>query len=268
MELFGVHMSEKIYMPLIIIIAALIFNIILKCIVNSKIKISTKLSKHEQRSRKTVLLLIQSIVKTLIIVVAVLAILQVFGVNTSALVAGVGALSLVVGLAFQDLLKDYLVGALIVIERQFAIGEIVKINNFKGEVIELTLRITKLKSLTGEIYIIPNRSISSVVNYSLANKVLLIDVGVSYESDMEKVEKVLNDVCLKLKETTKEIKGDVVLNGLNSLDNSAVVYTLSIPVSEKDIYFVKRKSLKEIKMALDKNNIKIPYPQLEVHYDK
>ena len=142
MELFGVHMSEKIYMPLIIIIVALIFNIIVKCIVNSKIKISTKLSKHEQRSRKTVLLLIQSIVKTLIIVVAVLAILQVFGVNTSALVAGVGALSLVVGLAFQDLLKDYLVGALIVIERQFAIGEIVKINNFKGEVIELTLRIT------------------------------------------------------------------------------------------------------------------------------
>lgn len=268
MQLFGVQISEKIYMPLIIIIVSLLFNIILKCIINSKIKISNKLSKHEQRSRKTLLLLIKNTIKTLIIVVSVLAILQVFGVNTSALIAGVGALSLVVGLAFQDLLKDYLVGALIIIESQFAIGEIVKINDFKGEVIELTLRITKLKSLTGEIYIIPNRSISTVVNYSLDNKLLLIDVSVSYESDMDKVEKVLNDVCINLKDNIKEIRGEVKLNGVNALDDSSVIYTMSMPVSEKDIYLVKRKSLREIKIALDNNNIKIPYPQLEVHYEK
>ena len=58
-----------------------------------------------------------------------------FGVNTSALVAGVGAASVIIGLAFQDLLKDLLVGAAIILESQFAIGEIVEINGFKGEVI-------------------------------------------------------------------------------------------------------------------------------------
>lgn len=268
MNIFGINISEKIYLPLLIIIVALLLNIILKIIVNSKIRVSDKLSKHEQRSRKTVILLIQNILKTLIVVVAILSILQVFGINTSALVAGVGAVSLVVGLAFQDLLKDYLVGALIIIERQFAIGEIVEINGFKGEVIELTLRTTKLKSFTGEISIIPNRAIGTVVNYSLSDVLLVINISVSYESNINKVEKVLSELCIKLKENVKEIKGDVLLDGLDSLDDSAVVYRISAPVSAKNVAIVKRIILKEAKQILDSNNINIPYPQVEVHYDK
>ena len=84
----------------------------------------------------------KNIIKVLIAIVAILYILQVYGVNTSALVAGVGAFSLVIGLAFQDVLKDLLVGATIILESQFAIGEIVEINGFKGEVISLTLKTT------------------------------------------------------------------------------------------------------------------------------
>ena len=92
-----------------------------------------------------------SFVLGLIAIVAILYILQVYGVNTSALVAGVGAFSLVIGLAFQDVLKDLLVGATIILESQFAIGEIVEINGFKGEVISLTLKTTRLKSYKGEV---------------------------------------------------------------------------------------------------------------------
>lgn len=268
MSIFGIEISKKIYLPLVIIIASLVFNLILKHIVNNKIKINKKLSKHEQRSRETLLLLIKNIIKSLIMIVAILSILQVFGVNTSALVAGVGALGLVVGFAFQDLLKDYLVGALIIIESQFAIGEVVEINGFKGEVIGLTLRTTKLKSITGETCIIPNRAIGTVVNYSLSDALVIINVSVSYESDINKVERVLNELCLKLKDEVREIKGDIVLDGLDSLDDSAIVFRISAPASAKNVAIVKRKALKEIKLILDKNNINIPYPQMEVHYEK
>lgn len=268
MSIFDIEISRKIYLPLIIIVVAIVFNIVLGCIINSKIKLGNKLSKHEQRSRKTLLLLIKNIIKTLIIVISILSILQVLGVNTSALVASATALSLVAGLAFQDILKDYLVGALIIIESQFAIGEIVQINDFKGEVIELTLRTTKLKSITGETCIIPNRSIGSVINYSLADALVIVNVSVSYESDLDNVEKVLNKLCINLKKEISEIKGDIVLDGLDSLDDSSISFRISTHSSAKNVSIVKRKILKEVKLMLDKNNINIPYPQIEVHYEK
>ena len=119
MNIFGVQISEKIMLPLITIIIVLLFNIFLNKVINSKIKLNSKLSKHEQRSRKTVIILIRNCIKTISIIVAILVILQDFGVNTSALVASVGAVSLVIGLAFQDLLKDFISGIFIILDSQY-----------------------------------------------------------------------------------------------------------------------------------------------------
>lgn len=268
MNIFDVQVPEKVIYPLFIILGALIVYLILNIIINSKIKINTKASKHEQRSTKTLLMLIQNIIKTFVILVAILSILQVFGVNTSALIASVGALSLVVGLAFQDLLKDYLVGALIIIEKQFAVGEIVQINGIKGEVIGLTLRTTKIKSFTGEINIIPNRAVGTVTNFSLCDALVVVHASVSYESNIKKVDKVLNELSIKLRKDISEIKGEVLVDGVDSLNDSAIIYRISAPSSAKNVAIVKRKILKQIKLTFDENNISIPYPQVEVHYDK
>lgn len=268
MNIFGVQISEKIYLPLVIIIIVLLFNIFLNNAINNKLKFSQKLSKHEQRSRKTVFLLVKNSIKAVSIIIGILLILQVFGVNTAALVAGVGAASLVIGLAFQDMLKDFLVGAAIILESQFAIGELVEIDGFKGEVVGLSLKSTRLKSATGEVCIISNRTISKVINYSLSDCLTIVNVGVSYDADIKKVEKVLDELCLKLKKDISEIKGDVILDGIDDLDDSAVVFRLSAKCSAKNLGIVKRKILKEIKIVLDKNKINIPYPQVEVHYEK
>lgn len=268
MNLFDIHISEKIYMPVIIIFAAIIIYWIINGILNSKINIKKNLSKHERRSRETVLILIKNIIKTLIIVISILSILQVFGVNTSTLVAGVSALTVVIGLAFQDILKDFLVGAAIILESQYAIGEIVSINGFKGEVISLTLKSTRLRSLTGETRIIANRNISEVTNYSLGNVVAKIIVSVSYEDDIQKVEKVLNNLIKRLNNDIGELKGEITIEGVDELSSSSVNFLLTTRVSAKDEFIVKRKILKEIKLELDKNNIKIPYPQVEVHHEK
>ena len=74
MNLFGIQISEKIYLPVIIILIAVILNVIVKIFVNNWIKISRNLSKHEQRSRKTVILLVENIFKVLIVLIAILAI--------------------------------------------------------------------------------------------------------------------------------------------------------------------------------------------------
>lgn len=268
MNIFGIEISEKIYLPVIIIICALLFDLIINCLLNSRIKISSKLSKHEQRSRRTVLILIKNIVKVIITIIAILSILQVFGVNTSAIVAGVGALSVVIGLAFQDVLKDFLVGAAIILESQFAIGEIVQINGFKGEVISLTLRSTRLKSYTGEVRIIANRNISEVTNYSLCDILVKVLISTSYEEDISKIEKVLNELALKLNSEIPELKDKIVIEGVDSLSESSVDFLLTTRASAKNEFLVKRKILKEIKLTFDKNKINIPYPQVEVHYEK
>ncbi len=268
MNILGLQISEKIYLPIIVIIVVLIFNIFLNSIVTKKIKINQKLSKHEQRSRKTVILLVKNSIKVVTIIISVLIILQIFGVNTTALVAGVGAASLVIGLAFQDLLKDFLVGAAIILESQFAIGEIVEINGFKGEVIGLSLKSTRIKSSNGEVCIISNRTISKVTNYSLSDSLVAVNIGVSYDTDLKKVESVLSELCIKLNDEIKEIKSDVILDGIDSLGDSAVIFRLSCNCSAKNVAVVKRRILKEIKVALDKNKINIPFPQIEVRYEK
>lgn len=268
MNILGIEISDKIYLPILIILFAIVFDTIINAVLNSRIKIRTNLTKHEQRSRETVLVLLKNVIKTIIVLISVLSILQVFGVNTSALVAGVGAASVIIGLAFQDLLKDLLVGATIILESQFAIGETVEINGFKGEVIGLSLKSTRLRSYTGEVRIISNRNISEVTNYSLGNVLVKVIVSVSYEDDIKKVEKVLENLILKLNSSIKELKEDIIINGIESLSSSSVDFLITTKTSVKDEFIVKRKLTKEIKLALDKNNIKIPYPQVEVHYEK
>lgn len=265
MTIFDIEISDKIYMPILIILISILIYMIINKLLSFRIVINKNLTKHEIRSKETVLLMIKNVIKVVLIIIAILAILQVYGVNTSALVAGVGAASLVIGLAFQDVLKDLLVGATIILESQFAIGETVEINGFKGEVISLTLKTTRLKSYTGEVKIISNRNIGEVTNYSLDNVLVKVIASVSYESDNKKVEKVLNELIDRLNTEIKELKSKITIEGIDSLSESSVDYLLTAKASVKNEYLVKRIMLKEIKEAFDKNNIEIPYPQVEVH---
>ena len=268
MNLFQLRIPQKVYMPIIIVLVGILVYNIIKEIVNNKISIKKQLTKHEKRSIETVHLLIKNIIKVTIIIIVLLSILQVLGVNTSALIASIGAVTVVIGLAFQDLLKDYLVGAAIILESQFAIGEIVEINGFKGEVVSLNLRSTRIKALTGETKIIANRHISEVTNFSLDKVLVKTVVSVSYEDDIQKVEKVLNKLIERLDEKIEELSGPINIEGVDSLSSSSVDFLLTCKTSDRNKFIVKRKILREVKLEFDKNNIKIPYTQIEVHNEK
>ena len=265
MNLFNIQISEKILTLIILIIVGIVIYAIINSILTNKIKINKNLSKHEKRSRQTVLMLFKNTIRIALIAIVILAILQDLGVNTSALVAGVGAVTVVIGLAFQDVLKDLLVGAAIILESQFAIGEIIEVNGFKGEVISLNLRSTRIKSLTGEVKIIANRNISEVINYSLDSTLSKVLISVSYESDNEKVEKVLNKTIERLNNEVSELTSPINIEGIDALSSSSVDYLLTFKSSTRNQFMIKRIILKEVKIEFDKNNIKIPYPQIEVH---
>lgn len=269
MIIFGVKISNKIVYTLLSIIICYILIVIDNVVFNKIIKKNnTNGSKHVKRSQNTILTLLKNIIKYVILIVTITTVLKIYGIDTTALITGIGALSVVVGLALQDVLKDYLVGLTIIAESQFAIGELVEINGFKGEVISLGLKTTRLKALSGEIKIISNRNISEVINYSLNKTLLTINVNVSYEDDNEKVEEILENFVKELPNLVPEIDDEVVLDGLDSLSDSSVVYRISTYVRDREKFIIKRKINKYLKKTLDDNKIKIPYPQVEVHNEK
>lgn len=254
---------KEIIAPICIIIGGIILYKIVSSIIKKTLRI--KVYKVDSRRQKTLVGLINNIVKYFIIAIVVLMILDVYGMDTKALVASLGIVGLIVGLAFQDILKDFISGMCIIFENQYAVGDTVTIGGFNGEIIGLGLKTTRIKAYTGETKIISNRNITEVINHSLDHSLAIVDVTVDYESDLKKVDKVLNDLCSRLSEEMEEIKGPVELLGINDLGNSGIQFRITVMTTPMKNFEVKRKILREIKDAFKENKIQIPYPQVVVH---
>lgn len=257
---------KEIVAPVLIILIALLLNFIFKKLLKRFFKIKKNISKKQ----KTIYSLVYNIVKYFILIVALLMILDVFGVDTKTLIASFGVLGLVVGLALQDMLKDFISGMTIIFENQYCIGDIISVGDFKGEVIGLGLKTTRIRSYTGEVKILSNRNISEVINYSQMPSVALVDVSVAYEEDYSKVEKVLNNLFQDIKKNNRIpfLKNDIKVLGIEELSGSAVIIRIMAETESCKQYDVQRLIMKEIKEKFDKANIKIPYPQIEVHNGK
>lgn len=257
-------MTREVISPILIVFCAIVLNLIIRNIVKKTFGLKIKGKKINNKKSKTIIGLINNIIKYFIIIVAILMILDVYGIDTKTLVASLGVVGLAIGLALQDILKDFLAGLTIIFDNQYAVGDVVLIGDFKGEVISLGIKTTKLKAFTGEIKIISNRNISEVTNYSLTNSLALVDISVSYESDLEKVEKVLAEMCKKLN-NLDGLKGELQLLGLNKLGDSSIEYRIIAETESLKNYEIERIIKREAKSILDKNHIQIPYPQLVIH---
>ena len=165
----------------------------------------------------------------------------------------------------QDFLKDFVAGITIVAENQFAIGDIIKIGDFMGTVTSFTLKTTRIKAWTGEEKIINNHLISEVINYTHHNSIAIVDVSLPYEEDVEKLEKTLNKICGKIGKEIPDLKNEVNLLGIESLDSSAVIYRIAAEVKSGSQFNAQRVMRKLIKRELDKEGINIPYSQLVIH---
>lgn len=259
-------LKKEVIGPVIVLLVAVIGYKIFKKILRKFIDLRS--NKLDAKRRNTIFYLFKSIIKIVIFAVSILVILEIYGFNTASIITSLSVIGVVVGLAFQDLIKDFIAGITIVLEGQYRVGDIIEINNFKGEVIYLGLKSTKIKAATGEIMIMSNHLITDVINYSLSDSLAIVDIDVAYESDLEKVEKVLNKLCGRLSKELPKLKGDVTLLGINSLEQSAVRYRMTVPTEPMEHFEIQRMMRKEIRVELDKHGIKIPYNQVVMHSKK
>lgn len=249
---------------LIIIIFCLVLCYISKKIISKFLYI--KSGKIPENRQKSVINLISNIVRIFIIFITLTIILEELGIDTKSFIASLGVFSFVVGLALQDLLKDFIAGFSIVVEGLFNIGDWIEINSFKGEVIACSLRTTRIRAYTGEIKIISNRNIGDLINYSMDDSISLIDVEIAYEENLEKIDSVINKICDEFKHE-KQVK-HVESLGLNTIASNGLEFRLIVKTKYANSMVVSRKLKRKIIDTFEQNNISIPYQQVVIHNAK
>ena len=268
MKFFGVVIAKEIYGTVITIFVCFILEKIFKAIIKKTFNPERKHTKFDSRKISTIRSLLCSVVRYVVWILGLLSLLGLYGVNTAAIVTGLGVASLVIGLAFQDILKDILAGSSILFENWFAVGDMIKVDDFMGTVISVGLKSTRIQAYSGEIKIIPNRNISNVINYSLDKTMAIVDIPVSYETKIDKAEKVLQLTAATLKDKIPNLTDEPEVWGVQELSDSSVVFRIVGKCKPATHFAVARAMKKEFKNALDKNGIKIPYMQIEVHNEK
>ena len=209
--------------------------------------------------------LLSSFAKYLGAIILIFAILGTLGVDTTVLLASAGILSLIVGLGAQPLIEDIFAGIFIVFEHTFEIGDIIVVDGFRGTVKEMGIRTTKIEDAGGDVKVINNSDIRTLINMTSKLSTAVCDISISYNEDIEKVEKVLNENLGKIKEKYKAIVNGPTYVGVQSLADSAVIIRVIAECNEMMRYQVQRDINREIKIIFEKNNIQIPYPQIVVH---
>ena len=194
--LSNVMTKERYISVAIVIIGAIIYVISINLIKNF-IKKNENNPKLDKR-KKTYLKLFKNILKYVLLIIVSVIILQINGVNVSSIIASLGVITVIVGFALQDALKDIIMGINIVMNDYFSVGDVLKINNVEGKVIEIGLKFTRMKDINnGNIFVISNRNISEALNLS---EQLDIDIPLPYEESATKMEKVIDIMIEQISE--------------------------------------------------------------------
>ena len=214
---------------------------------------------------KTIVKLLNSFIKYLIAIIEIMMILNAWGVDTTTLLASAGILSLIIGLGAQSLISDIIAGVFIVFEGEYQVGDIVIIDGWRGTVDEIGIRTTKIIDWQGNIKIINNSAIASIINQSKELSVTTCVVAIDYRESIPRVELIIKNNLDKIREAIPEIVDGPYYKGVDSLGESSVNLLFIATVKETDYYVVQRALNREVKMLFDANNVSIPFPQVTLN---
>ncbi len=221
------------------------------------------LSKDQEQRIETISSLTNKIIRTIIILIVGTIILAELGVNIGPILAGAGVIGVAVGFGAQSLVKDFLSGIFIVIEDQYAKGDVVKLGDVSGKVVNFSLRRTVLRDMDGVEHHVPNGEIARASNYTKDWSNVHLNIPVDYKSNLDQVVQVLNDVAHGLSvdpEWKVYIRTEPQTLGVSAFEDSAIVVKLHGRVDADQKWAIERELRLRIKTAFDSAGISIPYP--------
>ena len=225
---------------------------------------STVFSKKLKENNNTMLATTFSYFKYIYFVVISLILLQINGIDVSAMLAGLGIASVVIGLAVQDALKDIIRGISIISEGYFKVGDVVKYEDNIGEVMELRVKTTKIRDIYSDnIVCVANRNIEKVEVVSTS---INLNIPMHYDVPLEKAEECMRDMAEEVKKVEKVISAEY--RGVTELGKSWIEYRLYVECNPLHRVPLRRRVLRTIIVVMNKHGISIPYEQLDIHNQK
>ncbi|MEQ1974558.1 small-conductance mechanosensitive channel MscS [Xenorhabdus sp. SGI240] len=206
-----------------------------------------------------------AIIRYAIIAFTIIAVLGKLGIQTASVIAVIGAAGLAVGLALQGSLSNFAAGVLLVLFRPLRTGEYVSIGAVEGTVMQVQIFSTTLRTADGRIIVIPNGKIiaDNIINISREpDRRTQIMVGVAYDADIDEVKRVLGDVIQEDKRIQHE-KGVTIR--LHEMAPSSLNFIVRVWTTNGDAWNVYWDLMENFKRALDRHNIGIPFPQMDVY---
>ena len=229
------------------------------------LRIVLKLCLPLLKKTKGLLTILISVIKYAAVLVWLFFVLSSFGVDTTVILAGIGIVGLIVGLAIQPLLADIIAGLFIVFEDVFNVGDVIVADGFRGKVIEIGMRHTQLEDAGGNIKVINNSDIRSMVNLTDKLSLVCVDMAIEYGESIERVEAVVAKNLEEIKKSIPKIVEGPFYKGVSSLGDSSVNLRFIAMTEEDDRFQVERDLNRAFKLLFDKNNINIPFPQVVVN---
>jgi small-conductance mechanosensitive channel len=264
------------WLNIVIVAAVLLVVIIVVIIVARRIRriVELKISDDKKIIKKRTFTF-TSVVSNLIIIISVIAALLIIadqvGISVTPLLAGAGVAGIVIGFGAQSLIKDLINGVFILLEQWYQVNDIITVGDTSGVVEKFNLRTTVIRDLEGTLHFIPNGEISKLSNRTHTWSRALVEIGVHYKENIDKVVKVLEEVFDELISDKKykksilekpEILGE---GGVSELGSSAVIFTIICKVKPGQQWTIARQLRKKIKERFDREGIEIPYPCTNIY---
>lgn len=258
-ELENYFFSYKPYLSILIIVLSVVIWNNLKRIFTKHIKKSDKANFSSVTWQLTL-----NGFKYIIGFVVIIIVMQINGINVTSIAAGVGVISVVIGFALQDYLNDWVMGLSIVWEGYFSVGDVVKYQDWVGQVTKFNFKMTKIVDInTGDIVVVSNRHLSEIV---ILSKWFDYDIPASYEVDKENMDEVMEKIAQRISQI-KSVSESVYL-GTQAFEASSILYRIRIFCHPEARNAIKREANGIVQEIYQEQALSIPYDQIDIHYQR
>ena len=242
-------------------------------LIRDAIKSDSFATKRDKKQREdTLIAIIHAAFGVVLSVIVGMLVLDELGLNIGPLIASAGIIGVALGFGGQWLIKDLIAGLFVVLENQYRVGDVITLHTgvapVTGAVEDISLRMTMLRDLDGQLHHVPNGSITVATNLSKDFSGINLDIGIAYEADLEKAIEIINTTGIELqkdKEWQDKVMEAPTFLRVEDLGDSSVVLKITGSAQPLEQWAVTGELRKRIKIAFDKAGIGIPYPQRVVH---
>lgn len=202
----------------------------------------------------------------LIVIIGVVWGLAILGVNTTAVLAGVGIVGLILGFGAQSLIEDIITGAFIIFEGQYVDGDIIILDDFRGVVRNVGVRTTTIEDAGGNLKVVNNSDIRNFQNRSRNQSLAICECAVAYDTDLKKLDAVLAAGLPAMYEAHRDLYlAPPRCLGVETLADSGVNLRIVADVKEENVFAARRQLNRDVLALFNGNGIEIPFPQVVVH---